>query len=356
MNIREFAARCGISATAASRILNRSREESHASRATYERIRKKAVELGYDPNYAAKTLHTHRSNCLGVILAGPGSLTTLSIMHGVTDCAYRHGVSLAAAMCENDPGREAEAFDNMLSRGVDAIIWSPTLQRNPRANSHVGRLLKKYTRRIPVFCLAGHIPHVPADIFKFHTNCAADAAGAARRQLALGCGRFGIFWDVATLPSMLESVHSYRSTLLERGIAEENITDFIMNDPEHAPPWEEFRSVQGVWIHLTCALRTLLAQMRSVRDLKQLHVDGQILLDEYAFSLWNNIPRPSGTCFPDLFGSVRHHIIDFEKCAYRATEILLQAMSDPSLKPFDEPVEWQLASPDYVPPDEFFHW
>ena len=68
MNIREFAARCGVSPSSVSKILNRSQKESQASSETYDRIRRMAIELGYRPNYAVRILHTRKSNCLGVII------------------------------------------------------------------------------------------------------------------------------------------------------------------------------------------------------------------------------------------------------------------------------------------------
>lgn len=64
MNLREFAKKCSISPSLASRILNYDQKQSRASKKTYDLIRKKAVKLGYKPNYAAKGLHTHRSKCL----------------------------------------------------------------------------------------------------------------------------------------------------------------------------------------------------------------------------------------------------------------------------------------------------
>ncbi len=350
MNIREFAAKCGISATAVSRILNRPREKSQASPETYERIRQKAVELGYVPNYAAKTLLTRRSNSIGVILANPGTITAMSILRGASNCAGRHGISLSTVLCKNDPQQEAEALGDMLYRGVDAIIWLPTFQRDQYENSCIEAVLKKFPKHKPIFCLSDY---APAGIFKFRGNSAELAGYAAGRQLALGCRNFGILWNALTFPQVQHSIASYRDTLIGAGIPEENIADFVLNDPDRPPQWERFRDIQGLWVYLVPALHTVMPQIRSACNLKQLHVDGEIMLDEYAFSIWTN---PREERFEDLFGSFQHYMLDLEKCAAQATEIAIRAINDPTLEPFDQPVEWQVMPPGYIPPEMPYYW
>ena len=64
VTIRTIAEQCGLSAAAVSRALN---GRSGISEEKAEQVRRIARELGYQPNEAARTLKTNRSNLIGVL-------------------------------------------------------------------------------------------------------------------------------------------------------------------------------------------------------------------------------------------------------------------------------------------------
>jgi len=64
VTIRTIAERCGLSVAAVSRALN---GRSGISEERAEQVRRIAQELGYQPNEAARTLKTNRSNLIGVL-------------------------------------------------------------------------------------------------------------------------------------------------------------------------------------------------------------------------------------------------------------------------------------------------
>lgn len=64
VTIRTIAERCGLSAAAVSRALN---GRSGISEEKAEQVRQIARELGYQPNEAARTLKTNRSNLIGIL-------------------------------------------------------------------------------------------------------------------------------------------------------------------------------------------------------------------------------------------------------------------------------------------------
>lgn len=337
MNIREFAKKCGISISAASRILNRSRKDSQASKETYDRVRQMAITLGYKPNYAAKTLHTHRSNCLGVIIGYPGVVNTISMIKEISELAYKRGISLAIATCKNDTRKEAKAFENMLYRGVDAIIWHPTFQRGKYKTNHVEKVLDKFSRRTPVVCLSFN--EVPG-IFKFSANGDEDASWAAKRQLKLGCKKFAVISGSFRVPMMTISNSAYVRTLINNGIAQENIAEITWDDPD--ADWESMRGTDGIWISYAFMLHAILPQLKQVCNLKDLNIDGQSFTQHYEFS--QLIYHSYGKRFGDLFGSLQCHFLDAEEIAKRGAEIAIQAMKQPTIEPFVEHVEWQIAN------------
>lgn len=354
MNIREFAALCGVSPSTASRILNYSLKESRASVATYKKVRQMAADLGFRPHYAAKTLHSRRSNCLGVIIGYPNPINSLAIIKGIADCAYNHGFSVSVASCGNNPRMEHRAFEDMLYRGVDAIIWHPVIRRAPRTTASLERLLRKVTRQVPVVSMnANDI----SGLFTFRPNREEDAAGAALRQLRLGCKKFAVIRSAFNYPSVLVSRDAYMATLRKHGIDAAHIVELVLDDKNNAPDWRTMQEVDGVWVFYLFLLHAILPQMRAHCDLKRLHIDGQSFAEDYALTRWTWHEGHEGQkvpTFEDLFASLHYHLIDGTQVARRATEIAIQAIRDPTLKPFAEPLLWQTPPHNINPKDILF--
>ncbi len=353
MNIREFAAKCGISPAAASRILNYSLEESQASRETYRKVRSLAAELGFRPNYAAKTLHTRRSRCIGVIIGFPVPVNTTAVVREISDYVYEHEYSLTVATCKNDPQLELKAFDTMLYRGVDAILWLPVSRRGGYQAGPIAKMLADAARLVPVVCLSyNDLPGV----FKFKSNAAEDAASAAMRQLQLGCKRFGVIRRESEFLFHEVSRMGYVDCLRRNGIPSSDIVEVVPDLTGRSADWAKLAQAQGLWVYFLFRLHAFLPQLRRVCNLKQLHIDGQSFLEDYALSQWTYAQANNGESRSDLFGSLQYHLVDAGAVARRGAEIALQAIADPKLRPFTESVLWQDAKPDIDPADILFHW
>ena len=351
MNMREFAALCGVSPSVASRILSYGQKEARASAHTYEKVRKKAAEIGFRPNYAAKILHTNKSNCIGVIIGYPTPTNSLAIINGIADCAYQHGFSVSVVSCGNNPRREQQAFKELLYRGVDAIIWHPVIRRLPTRSTLLEKLLHGVVQKVPVVSInSNDLP----EIFKFIPNREEDAARAALRQLHLGCKKFAIVYSRFSYPATLVSKDAYRAALRQHGVAEENIVEFVLHDKNTPPDWARISDADGMWFYYLFMLHALLPQIRQSCDLKRLHIDGQSFVEDYAMARWIYAQHHDGQRFEELFASLRYHLLDGTSIARRATEIAIQAIRDPSLKPFAEPLVWRDEPLEITPLDVLF--
>ncbi len=101
--IRDVAARAGVSSATVSYVLN---GKGGVGVETAERVRAAAVELGYRPNAAARTLSTRRTGLVGIVL-GNG-------------CGHA-GLTLTFF------GRVLEAISrSLLDRGYEALLVDPT--------------------------------------------------------------------------------------------------------------------------------------------------------------------------------------------------------------------------------------
>lgn len=189
MNIRDIAARCGVSTATVSRVLNGSPRVRDETRA---RVLAVVEEAGYTPNAFARGLGLGTMRMVGVLCAD------------VTDTYYARAVSLIQR------GLRAAGFDALLTctgsrledkkksirlllnKGVDALVLIGSVYREERDNSHIGAA----AARVPVVVMNGlvELPGV------YNVLCDEKAAMAAnvRALHAAGCRRILYLFDTLT--------------------------------------------------------------------------------------------------------------------------------------------------------------
>lgn len=123
VSIKDIAANCGVSVATVSKALN---GQTDISKATRERIRKIAEEMGYTPNYAARSLKTNRSYNLGVLFVDESmSGLTHEYFSHVLDSfkveAEAHGYDITF-INHNIGGRVASYLEHCRYRGVDGVV------------------------------------------------------------------------------------------------------------------------------------------------------------------------------------------------------------------------------------------
>jgi DNA-binding LacI/PurR family transcriptional regulator len=134
--IKDIARHAGVSHTTVSRALNNS---SLISYQTTQRIQEIALELGYRPSVAARSLKTNRSQALGVIVAHIADPFFSEILEGIDDIAQENGYSLFIASAQHDPSRENSIIQTMREHRVDGVILcSPnfTAEQSDKINSY----------------------------------------------------------------------------------------------------------------------------------------------------------------------------------------------------------------------------
>jgi DNA-binding LacI/PurR family transcriptional regulator len=134
--IKDIAKQAGVSHATVSRALNHS---PLISVQTTERIQKIALELGYHPSVAARSLKTNRSQALGVIVSHIADPYFSEILQGIDDVAQENGYSLFIASAQHDPIRENSIVQTMREHRVDGVILcSPnfTAEQTSQLNSY----------------------------------------------------------------------------------------------------------------------------------------------------------------------------------------------------------------------------
>lgn len=119
VSILEIARRAHVSPATVSRVFNRPEK---VSAATCEQVRAICNELGYRPNASARTLRTHRSRVLGVILPTLTNPVFAECLQGIAQATAALGFSIMPATTDYRVEAEQEAVSTLQSFGVDGTI------------------------------------------------------------------------------------------------------------------------------------------------------------------------------------------------------------------------------------------
>jgi DNA-binding LacI/PurR family transcriptional regulator len=132
VKLEDIARETGFSISTVSRVL------SNSNYPVSEQIREKVLlvadMMGYEPNIAARSLRTDRTNTIGIIVDDLLSPFTPPIVRGIQDYLKENGFLSLMVNSDWDPDQEQAAIRTLLSRPVDGIIF---VEYSHRATSDV---------------------------------------------------------------------------------------------------------------------------------------------------------------------------------------------------------------------------
>ncbi|MCL4876271.1 MAG: LacI family DNA-binding transcriptional regulator [Anaerolineae bacterium] len=122
VTLKEVAQETGVSIKTVSRVIN---SDENVSDDTRTAVLEAVKRLGYRPNLAARNMRTRRSQVIGFIT---DEITTtpfaVEIIKGAQDFAWTHNLMLMIANTGGDLSLGETAFDMMLNRQVEGIIYA----------------------------------------------------------------------------------------------------------------------------------------------------------------------------------------------------------------------------------------
>lgn len=119
ITIRDVARVAGVSPQTVSRAINDKDEISPATRARVLRV---VEELGYRPNHIARSLTTHRTATLGLVVPDIVNPFFAEIARGVEDLACVSGYQVFLCNTDENPVRERTVLNSLAAKQVDGII------------------------------------------------------------------------------------------------------------------------------------------------------------------------------------------------------------------------------------------
>lgn len=333
MNIRKFAKLCGVSVSTVSRALGHPPEEAQISRNLYDKIRAKAKELDYRPNYYAQRMQSSHSNNIGFIIGNVFKLVSGELVDAVASEFTPLQKTLSLFACPNGVKDIAPALEKMIHQGMDAIIIHPnTYEDEAEMQVMINSLQKRFSRLPPIVTIFSQLDLPEA--FQVRIDEEETGRRAALRQLACGCGKFGILSHVTSNPRSEMIIDSYRETLVANGIAPERI---VRVNAEYMASPESLQSLEGIdgmWLSFLLSMPGMRPGLEQVCQLDTLHVDSFTSIESLTMFSWL---RPTiGTKESRLhpFKSLFLGVVSLREAGICAAKMALEAGADKNLTAF----------------------
>ncbi len=173
--MKDIARDLGVSVVTVSKVL---RNHSDISAQTRKRVLLRMKELNYQPNPAARTLVTGRTNLIGLIAPDLVHPFFAEVAKGISAKLRSHEYSLIIASSEDDANLERREIEQMLARRVDALILAST-QSKPETVRRI------QDQKLPFVLLDRKIGGVPANFVGIDDVMAGELA--TNHLLEIGC-------------------------------------------------------------------------------------------------------------------------------------------------------------------------
>lgn len=128
ITIKDIANEAGVSTSLVSFVMSNKaagKETYRVNKETAERILKVATKLNYQPNNAARTLRSGKTNTIGVIVTDISNKFFADIARCIEDRAYKHKYNVLFGSTDENPQKLENLIEVFRNKGVDGLIIVP---------------------------------------------------------------------------------------------------------------------------------------------------------------------------------------------------------------------------------------
>jgi LacI family transcriptional regulator, galactose operon repressor len=204
VTIKDVARRAGVSPATASRV---SGKYGYASKAVRRKVQAAIQELGYHPNFVARSMVTKDTRTLGLIVTDITNPFFAQLMRSVEDIAWEAGYTLFLANSDENPEREAAIIQTILERQVDGLILVPASSQSTPYLEHF------LLQGIPLVLLDRNVKGLAVDAVMVDNE--AGAHQAVSYLIRLGHRHIGMVIDNLDISTNAERLAGYRRAFLE---------------------------------------------------------------------------------------------------------------------------------------------
>ena len=205
VTIKDIARKLGMSHTTVSRALN---DHTHTSAATKALVRRAAVELGYIPHSAARTMRRGHGRLVGLVVPVVTTEFYQTVTKVLAERAKNAGYQLVLALTEDDPASEQAQVQTLIEARAAGIIIAPTAAPSARTIEML--------RATTCLQLNRFLPALGCDALGF--DDAAGLRSATEHLITLGHRRIGYIGATTEMSTGSGRLDGYRDALHRAGI------------------------------------------------------------------------------------------------------------------------------------------
>jgi LacI family transcriptional regulator len=205
--VRAVAKLAGVSPMTVSRVINNAESVAEETR---QKVLRAIAQLDYVPNRLARGLTSSRSSTLGLVVPDVVNPFFTLVLRGAEAAARRAGYRLLVCDSENDPRREREYLEDLVSYRVDGLLVAPASQRSKAG------LLPLLRRGFPFVLIDRSISNMDCDAVQ--SDNVAGARRLTEHLIAIGHRRIAHLVDSDDNSTGRERLQGYREALHAAGI------------------------------------------------------------------------------------------------------------------------------------------
>ncbi|HMN60118.1 MAG TPA: LacI family DNA-binding transcriptional regulator [Anaerolinea sp.] len=206
--IQDVARLAGVAPITASRAISRS---GYVSEDVRQRVQRAAAELGYVPNTLARSLRSHRTHTLALILTDITNPFFTTVARGVEDAASDAGYMVMFCNTDENEAEEQKYLQMLLEKRVDGLLLVP-------ARGGLESVAAAQAQKIPVVVIDRRAPGCQADVVR------CDSAGGAydlgRLLAGLGHQRIALLNGPRDVSTAADRAEGFARAMRESGLAD----------------------------------------------------------------------------------------------------------------------------------------
>ena len=128
VTIKDIATEAGVSIALVSFVMNNKsdgKETYRVNKETAQRILEVAQKLNYQPNNAARTLRSGKTNTIGVIVSDISNKFFADIARCIENHAYKHKYTVLFGSTDENPQKLENLVEVFRNKGIDGLIVVP---------------------------------------------------------------------------------------------------------------------------------------------------------------------------------------------------------------------------------------
>ncbi|BBU39680.1 LacI family DNA-binding transcriptional regulator [Aeribacillus composti] len=198
-----------VSKSTVSQYLNKRYE--YMSEETRKRIAMAIKELGYQPNFIARSLKQKTTMTIGVIVFNIMHMLTTQVLHAIEEECQERGFHVIVSNSDDDPEKEKKYIEMLRAKQVDGLIIFPT-------GKNADIYQKLIEERFPLVFVDRMVPEVKADAVLLDNQKAAELA--VEYFAERGYEHIGIVTPplVSHIVPRMERIEGFRQALVKKGL------------------------------------------------------------------------------------------------------------------------------------------